>query len=98
MTFIRIVHMHFKEDAVAEFLEIFQSNKEAIRNVEGCVHLELLRDTSNPALLTTLSYWTETRFLEHYRHSALFRDVWGKVRKLFSKPAEAFTLEKFIDA
>ena len=38
---IRIVRMHFTDAGVDEFLQIFNTSKEAIRNFEGCTHLEL---------------------------------------------------------
>ena len=49
---IRIVSMHFTEDGVEKFLEIFQTHKHsAIRNVEGCSHLQLLKDVNDPLCL-----------------------------------------------
>ncbi len=40
---IRIVRMHFTDAGTEEFLEIFNVNKEAIRNFPGCTHLQLLK-------------------------------------------------------
>ncbi|HEY9045821.1 MAG TPA: antibiotic biosynthesis monooxygenase family protein [Ohtaekwangia sp.] len=94
---IRIVHMHFNEADAEEFLTIFEKNKHAIRNFEGCTHLELLRDANNPAGFTTLSHWNREQDLEQYRQSELFRAVWGKVKPLFSERTQAFSLEKFIE-
>ena len=51
---IRIVRMHFKEESVETFLEIFQKHKNAIRKVKGCTHLELLKDVNHPNVYTTL--------------------------------------------
>jgi quinol monooxygenase YgiN len=93
---IRIVRMHFKEDTAEKFLEIFQANKVAIRNVEGCIRLELLKDANHPYVFTTLSHWKNADHLENYRNSNLFKDVWGQVKPLFSAQAQAFSLEKFI--
>lgn len=45
---IRIVRMHFTEAGVEEFLEIFDANKIAIRNFEGCTHLQLCLAASLP--------------------------------------------------
>jgi quinol monooxygenase YgiN len=94
---VRIVRMHFKGGHVETFLEIFQQQKEAIRKVSGCTHLELLRDVHNPLSFTTLSHWTNERDLEAYRNSQLFKEVWGRVKVLFAAPTQAFSLEKFIE-
>ena len=94
---IRIVRMHFREDTTEKFLEIFQKHKVAIRNVEGCVSLELLKDVNHPNVFTTLSQWKDVRSLEAYRNSELFKEVWSRVKPLFSIQAQAFSLEKFIE-
>jgi len=91
---VRIVKMHFKGGHVETFLEIFHQHKNAIRGVKGCTHLELLRDVQNPLSYTTLSYWENERDLDVYRNSALFRDVWARVKVLFSGPTLALSLEK----
>jgi heme-degrading monooxygenase HmoA len=88
--------MHFTETGLGTFLEIFEENKHAIRNFPGCTHLELLKDINDPLLLTTLSHWQDAESLENYRKSLLFRDVWGRVKTLFSKRSEAFSLQSFI--
>jgi quinol monooxygenase YgiN len=94
---IRIVRMHFTEAGVGEFLEIFNASKEAIRNFEGCTHLELLKDADDENTFTTLSYWKDEASLEAYRKSDLFASVWGRVKTLFSERSQAFSLEKFIE-
>jgi heme-degrading monooxygenase HmoA len=86
--------MHFKGGHVETFLEIFHQHKNAIRAVKGCTHLELLRDVQNPLSYTTLSYWENERDLDVYRNSALFRDVWARVKVLFGSPTLALSLEK----
>lgn len=94
---IRVVKMYFIPDREEEFLEIFDRTKEAIRSIEGCSHLELLRDTASPNTYITISHWSEAGCLEKYRRSELFKNVWGRVKTLFSKPAEAFSMEKYIE-
>lgn len=95
---IRIVRMHFTEAGVGDFLEIFEKNKTAIRNFEGCLHLELLRDVKDKLVYTTLSHWRDEASLDRYRASNLFTSVWGKVKTLFSKRTEAFSLVKISEA
>jgi heme oxygenase (mycobilin-producing) len=94
---IRIVRMHFTEAGVEEFLRIFNENKQAIRDFEGCSHLELLKDADEPNTYTTLSYWRDVSCLEQYRKSELFGRVWGSVKTLFAERSQAFSLEKFIE-
>ena len=94
---IRIVRMHFTEAGVEEFLQIFNENKIAIRNCEGCTHLELLQDTADPNTYTTLSHWADEQSLERYRKSELFGSVWGRVKTLFAERTQAFSLRKFIE-
>ena len=88
---VRIVRMHFREEAVAQFLTIFESNKIAIRNFPGCRHLELLKDINHPGTYMTISHWEHTDDLEAYRKSELFVNVWARVKKLFVARTEAFT-------
>lgn len=94
---IRIVRMHFTEAGLEEFLEIFDRNKEAIRNFPGCLHLQLLKDADDESCFTTLSHWDNAQSLENYRKSELFNQVWGRVKTLFSARTQAFSLEKFIE-
>lgn len=94
---IRIVRMHFTESGVEEFLQIFNQHKEAIRNMEGCSHLQLLKDLNDPNTYTTLSYWNDEECLNRYRKSELFGNVWGRVKTLFAERSQAFSLQKFIE-
>jgi heme-degrading monooxygenase HmoA len=89
--------MHFTEAGVEEFLEIFNQNKIAIRNFPGCTHLQLLKDTEDETIYTTLSHWTDEASLEAYRKSELFGSVWGRVKTLFAERTQAFSLKKFIE-
>ena len=66
---IRIVRMHFTEAGVEEFLQIFDRHKQLIRDMDGCSHLELLKDRDDPLTYTTLSYWKDEESLEKYRNS-----------------------------
>lgn len=89
---VRVVRMHFREEEVESFLAIFNANKEAIRNFPGCTYMELMRDLNAPQTLATISHWNSVDDLEAYRQSPLFRSVWSRVRPLFARKAEAFSL------
>lgn len=94
---IRIVRMHFTEAGAGEFLEIFETHKKQIRNFPGCLKLQLLRDVHQKTCFTTLSHWDEEASLERYRKSELFGLVWVRVKKLFARQPEAFSLTSFMD-
>lgn len=87
--------MHFKPEEIEPFLAIFNANKDAIRSFPGCTYMELMRDLNAPSTLVTISYWESPDDLEEYRKSALFRSVWTRVRQLFARKPEAFTVEPF---
>jgi quinol monooxygenase YgiN len=97
MAIIRIVRMHFTQEGSHTFLQIFEENKQAIRNFPGCTYLELLKDVNDPLIYTTLSHWQDNRLLEDYRKSDLFKNVWSRVKPLFSKQPEAFSLITYIE-
>ena len=91
---VRIVKMTFKPEKIDLFLEIFNLNKEKIRNTEGCNLLELYRDKQNTDIFFTYSYWNSEDDLENYRNSELFKDVWSRTKLLFNSKAQAWSVEK----
>ncbi|MFK5958686.1 MAG: antibiotic biosynthesis monooxygenase family protein [Lutibacter sp.] len=91
--FIRIVKMSFEDDKIDLFLKNFNSNKEKIRNFEGCTLLKLLRDKNNTTIFFTYSYWQSEAHLETYRNSELFKSVWGKTKILFNNKPEAWSVD-----
>lgn len=92
---IRIVKMTFKESEVENFLRIFEESKTKIAAFEGCSHLELLRDLHQGNIFFTYSYWDNKEALNNYRHSSLFREIWGRTKLLFNERAEAWSVEHF---
>lgn len=94
---IRIVRMYFNPEDVDEFLEIYERTQAAIQNMGGCSYLELLRDTEDPNTFITVSHWDSIHELDGYRKSELFKNVWTRVKALFSRPADAFSMEKYFD-
>jgi quinol monooxygenase YgiN len=94
---IRIVRMYFVSEGVDDFLEIYERTRAAIENMEGCSYLELMRDTEDPNAFVTISHWESASDLEHYRQSELFKNVWNRVKALFSRPADAFSMEKHFE-
>ncbi len=86
--------MTFDPLKVEEFLRIFEDNAEKIRNFPGCEHLELLHSCEFPNILFTYSLWETPENLDEYRRSDLFVKVWVQTKKLFTAPAEAWSLNK----
>lgn len=91
---IRIVKMCFEEDKIEEFQFLFDQYKEKIRGVEGCTHLELLQSPDDERIFMTYSHWEHPDFLESYRHSALFKEIWPRTKALFSAKPEAWSMNQ----
>ncbi len=92
---VRIVKLSFNPEDVDEFLSIFESTKEQIRDFEGCKHLELYREQNTTNLFFTYSYWKDEKALENYRNSAFFKVVWSNTKILFNAKPEAWSVDKF---
>lgn len=91
---IRIVKMTFRPDEVAAFQQLFASKKQLIRGFEGCHHLELWQDAREPAIFFTYSHWESEEYLDKYRFSALFKEVWTETKALFAAKAEAWSVNQ----
>lgn len=89
---VRIVQMTFREEAVSDFTTLFAERKATIRNFDGCNHLELWRDNTNPNIFFTYSKWDSQSALDHYRFSEFFKDTWGKTKALFAAPPQAWSV------
>ena len=89
----RIVKLSFEESNIEIFLEIFNINKNNIRNFKGCRLLQLLRDKENPSIFFSYSYWESENDLENYRNSELFKRVWAETKVLFNNKPEAWSVE-----
>ena len=92
--FVRIVKMEFESSEIENFQNLFQKNKEKIRHFRGCTFLELYQDKNNKNIFFTYSYWENEESLENYRHSSLFKEVWGETKKMFGGKPEAWSVDK----
>ncbi len=88
----RIVKMSFKPECAETFREIFDGSQKMISEFEGCLKLDLFRDLSDDSIYFTISLWSTENDLNNYRDSYLFKSTWSKVKPLFSKRAEAWSL------
>lgn len=93
----RIVRMQFKGEHVLEFEKIFNETYKYIRNFKGCRFLQLYKDQTDLNTYYTISKWENEGDLEKYRESELFVGTWARTKKLFSAPAEAFSLNKEVE-
>lgn len=93
---VRIVQMTFREEAVDQFLQLFEARKELIRHFEGCSHLELWQEAGQPAVFFTYSHWESVAHLNRYRFSPLFKDTWAQTKALFAAKPAAWSVEQRI--
>ena len=91
---IRIVKLNFEIGNVTKFERIFKETKQYILNFEGCNSLELLQDKTNANIFFTYSEWESEEYLNKYRDSDFFKNVWGKTKILFSAKPEAWSVFK----
>ena len=91
--FTRIVKMVFEPQHIPTFLNNFEQVKAKIRGFEGCEFLELYQDKHTPEIFFTYSKWTHEDRLEDYRHSDLFKTVWGETKPLFKEKAQAWSVD-----
>jgi heme-degrading monooxygenase HmoA len=89
----RIVKMTFRPEAREEFLAVFNANKQFIATQEGCRSLQILNEKLRPEVFFTISTWESEEFLNRYRESELFEQVWGKTKLMFAAKPEAWTLQ-----
>jgi quinol monooxygenase YgiN len=89
---IRIVRMTFVPEHVAEFLQLFRESEDSIRQMPGCLFLELWQDADQLHVYCTHSHWESAQALQDYRRSELFGRVWPATKKLFAVPALAFSV------
>ncbi len=87
----RVVRMSFYPEKVKDFLDCFNKHKDRIRQFEGCMHLELWRDTQRSNVFYTYSLWQDEISIENYRNSELFNEVWIYTKQLFNERPIAFS-------
>lgn len=93
---VRIVKMSFHPEHIDAFLNNFDSVKNNIRDFEGCRYLELYRDQNNTDIFFTYSYWDDQSYLENYRTSELFKNVWSQTKPFFNDKPQAWSVDKVV--
>jgi (4S)-4-hydroxy-5-phosphonooxypentane-2,3-dione isomerase len=90
---IRIVKMHFKQEHISDFLELFETIKNKIRNVDGCKSVTLLQSKTDAGIFFTYSHWQAEQDLENYRTSELFIKTWKTIKPWFAERGEAWSVD-----
>ncbi len=92
----RIVKMKFQEQYISDFKSFTKNIKDIIRNQEGCLHLEILQDISDPHFFFTYSKWNSEEDLNNYRKSDFFRNIWPQTKKWFSEKPQAWSVDSVV--
>ncbi len=85
--------MKFRVEEINSFKQLFNEHKDLIRSFEGCEHLELWQDKNERSTFFTHSHWREDQFLQAYRESDLFAEVWKQTKALFDDRPMAWSTE-----
>jgi len=91
---IRIVKLTFQEDKIDDFVAIYKKYRKHIRNAEGCTYVELLQNESQKNIFFTYSHWKNESYLNNYKNSTIFGEVWPQTKALFSAKPEAWSTSK----
>ena len=87
----RIVKLTIDPSKKEEFIQLFVSHKEQIKNFPGCLHLEMLQNHRFDNVFFTYSKWESEEAIYNYRHSELFKEIWTPTKKLFCAAPEAWS-------
>lgn len=85
--------MTFREDAISQFLNLFEEVRWRIRAQPGCHSVTLLQDVRDPRIMFTYSIWDDESALSDYRQTPLFVETWKRTKSLFSEKAQAWSAE-----
>jgi heme-degrading monooxygenase HmoA len=84
--------MEFTKEQTVVFLAYFDSIKSRISEMPGLVNLRLYQDVNDPNVVFTHSTWLNKDYLESYKKSKLFGEIWPKTKLLFASDAVAWSL------
>ncbi len=90
----RIVKMVFRPEEALPFEALFESKKPLIAASEGCLGVELLKETSSNEsgiIYFTRSIWDSENSLNKYRSSSLFDETWKQTKAKFADKPEAWS-------
>lgn len=90
----RVVKLEFSPEEVPVVKPLFEAVASKVRGANGCTHLEILFDLNTRGKVITYSYWEREEDLHAYRQSDFFRAFWSSIKPRFSRPAEAWSMER----
>jgi quinol monooxygenase YgiN len=88
------VWLPLQVEKTVEFELLFSSIKNKILAFEGCLHLDLLKDSGLSGDYFTYSIWRSQQDLERYMSSAFFAEIWPQAKACFRNRAKAWSLHK----
>ena len=89
---LRLVKMEFRPEETSNFLAYFETIKDKIQAMPGIMRLNLYQHGRDENIIFTHSLWVNESYLNNYRHSELFSEVWPKTKQLFASKAAAWSL------
>ena len=92
----RIVKMEFEDEKVNDFKVLFQQYQSKIIDQDGCYSVELLQDTQSKNIFYLQQLGVTQVHLDQYRNSALFKNVWNHVKKLFNAKPLAWSVKEIL--
>lgn len=93
----RIVKLTFETDKLPEFLAHFETIKWKVAKFPGCLGMRMHQDVSRPEIVFTYSLWDNEEALENYRTSAIFQELWPKIKPWFAERPEAWSVRTSFD-
>ena len=90
---IRIVKMTLMPEKANTFIQVFREAQQQIQGFEGCKYTKLVKDLHDENTYFTISEWEHERYLNQYRESDFFAQVWKSAKTTFSDKAIAWSLE-----
>ena len=89
----RIVKLHFQEEKVDDFLDLFDQVVTKVNAFPGCQKMHMLRDINNQSIFITHSLWDSEEDLNKYRDSELFQSIWPTIKPWFAEKPQAWSLD-----
>ncbi|MCC6816831.1 MAG: antibiotic biosynthesis monooxygenase [Saprospiraceae bacterium] len=87
--------MKFNDKGKLLFPEIYHNTKPFILQCEGCKSVDLLVDSKEPEIMTTVSVWDSEDSLNAYRETELFIETWSQIKQFFIAKPEANSYNKY---
>jgi len=90
----RIVKITLLPEKINAFIDVFNESSEQIKSFKGCRNAMLVRDICHEHILFTISEWDDESYLNLYRDSSFFAEVWKKAKTTFAEKATAWSVAK----